>query len=82
MRDVRAVWDAEASTFDNEPDHSLQDPQVRRAWAHLLVDVLGTAPLRIADLGCGTGSLSLLLYDLGHQVTGLDMSPRMLDRAR
>jgi SAM-dependent methyltransferase len=82
MSEARTVWDAEASTFDNEPDHGLQDSQVRAAWASLMVETLGTAPLRIADLGCGTGSLSLLLHDLGHQVTGLDVSPRMLDKAR
>jgi SAM-dependent methyltransferase len=79
---ARAIWDAEASAFDEEPDHSLQDPQVRAAWASLMVETIGTAPLRIADLGCGTGSLSLLLHEPGHDVTGLDVSPRMLERAR
>ncbi len=32
-------------------------------------------PARIADLGCGTGSLSLLLAEAGHRVCGLDISP-------
>ena len=82
IREARVVWDEAASTFDDEPDHGLQDPQVRRAWTSLMVETLGSAPLRIADLGCGTGSLSLLLHELGHQVTGLDVSPRMLDKAR
>lgn len=79
---ARAVWDAEAGAFDEEPDHGLRDPQVRAAWASLMVETLGPAPLRVADLGCGTGSLSLLLHELGHDVTGLDVSPRMLERAR
>lgn len=26
-------WDAEAASFDEEPDHGLRDPEVRRAWA-------------------------------------------------
>ena len=82
MREARTIWDAEASTFDDEPDHGLRNPQVRQAWASLMVETLGTAPLHIADLGCGTGSLSLLLHELGHDVTGLDVSPRMLDKAR
>ena len=79
---ARALWDAEAGAFDEEPDHGLRDPQIRAAWASLMVETLGTAHLHVADLGCGTGSLSLLLHELGHDVTGLDVSPRMLERAR
>ena len=79
---ARALWDAEAGAFDEDPDHGLRDPQVRQAWANLMVETLGPAPLRVADLGCGTGSLSLLLHELGHDVIGLDVSPRMLEKAR
>lgn len=78
----RALWDREAAAFDDEPDHGLRDPSVRAAWARLLADALGAAPLRVADLGCGTGSLSLLLHRVGHEVTGLDLSSEMLARAR
>lgn len=79
--DTQKTWDAEAATFDDEPDHGLRDPQVRAAWRSLLVPLLPPEPARILDLGCGTGSLSVLLAEQGHQVTGLDLSPRMLDRA-
>ena len=34
------------------------------------------------DLGCGTGSLSLLAAERGHRVTGIDSAPRMLELAR
>lgn len=34
------------------------------------------------DVGCGTGSLSLLLAEHGHRVTGVDLSPNMVERAR
>ena len=36
----------------------------------------------MADLGCGTGSLSILLAEAGHRVRGLDLSARMVDAAR
>jgi SAM-dependent methyltransferase len=76
-----ALWDAEAETFDDEPDHGLRDPVVRDAWRSLLRSVVPPAPSRVADLGCGTGSLALLLAEEGHQVDGVDFAPEMVRRA-
>ncbi len=73
-----ALWDDEAETFDEAADHGLRDPAVRRAWRDLLLGVLPPAPARIADLGCGTGTLSLLLADAGYAVDGVDFSPAMV----
>ena len=75
-------WDAEADTFDLAPDHGLSDPDVRSAWSALLLPLMPAPRTRVADLGCGTGSLSLLLVEAGHRVSGLDISPAMIDRAR
>ncbi|MET9148279.1 class I SAM-dependent methyltransferase [Streptomyces sp. NPDC004042] len=75
-------WDARAAVFDDEPDHGLRDPRVRAAWAERLRDWLPPRPAAILDLGCGTGSLSLLAAGQGHRVTGVDSSPAMLERAR
>ena len=36
----------------------------------------------ILDLGCGTGSLSVLLSDRGYEVIGVDASPEMLAQAQ
>ncbi|GEP33832.1 SAM-dependent methyltransferase [Nocardioides szechwanensis] len=78
----RAAWDAEAEAFDDEPDHGLRDPVVREAWRALLLSVLPEAPGRVADLGCGTGTLALLLAEEGYVVDGVDFSPEMVRRAR
>jgi SAM-dependent methyltransferase len=78
---VAAAWDAEAAAFDEEPDHGLHDPEVRRAWRALLAEALPPAPARVADLGCGTGSLAVLLAEDGHAVHGVDVSAAMVDRA-
>lgn len=75
-------WDTEAVTFDDEPDHGLRDPGVRQAWADRLAAWLPARPADVLDLGCGTGSLSLLAAEQGHRVTGVDLSPAMVDRAR
>jgi SAM-dependent methyltransferase len=81
-RDDIALWDAEAEAFDEAADHGLRDPGVRAAWRSLLVSLVPAPPARVADLGCGTGTLSLLLADEGHAVDGVDFSPAMVTRAR
>ena len=76
------LWDSEAATFDEAPDHGLHDPDVRVAWRRLLLGLFPPAPARVADLGCGTGSLAVLLADEGYAVDGVDFSPEMVRRAR
>lgn len=75
-------WDAQSGTFDEEPDHGLRDPGVRGAWAARLRDWLPGQPADLLDVGCGTGSLSLVASEQGHRVTGVDLAPGMVDRAR
>ena len=45
-------------------------------------EMIGPAPKRVVDLGCGTGRFAVLLASSGHQVTGVDPATRMLDFAR
>ncbi len=77
-----AYWDSRAPTFDDQPDHGLRDPRTREAWKQLLLPQLPPAPALIADLGCGTGSLTVLMAAAGHAVTGLDIAPQMISAAR
>ncbi|MGW4732346.1 class I SAM-dependent methyltransferase [Streptomyces shenzhenensis] len=79
---ARVDWDAAAATFDDEPDHGLRDSEVRAAWAARLCAWLPGRPADVLDLGCGTGSLALLAAERGHRVTGVDLSPAMVDLAR
>lgn len=75
-------WDARAADFDEEPDHGLRDPRVRAAWAARLRAWLPGPAGDVLDLGCGTGSLSLLAAEQGHRITGVDRSPAMVALAR
>ena len=75
-------WNQQARSFDEAPDHGLRDPRVRTAWADLLMPLLPPPPAAIADLGCGTGTLSLLLAAAGHSLKGLDLAPAMVEMAQ
>lgn len=78
MTSIRTYWDDAASGFDAEPDHGLADPVVRAAWDRRLRDWLPTPPSDVLDIGCGTGSLSLLMAEAGHRVVGTDLAPNMV----
>jgi ubiquinone/menaquinone biosynthesis C-methylase UbiE len=79
---VAGLWDAQAASFDDEPDHGLADPDVRDAWMARLRSWLPAPPAEVADLGCGTGTLSVLLAGDGYTVRGVDLSAQMIQAAR
>ena len=78
----RTLWDAEAATFDEQPDHGLRDPATRAAWHALLARHLPAPPAEVLDLGCGTGTLTVLLAQAGYRVCGVDLAPAMVAAAR
>jgi ubiquinone/menaquinone biosynthesis C-methylase UbiE len=80
--DAERLWDVYADAFDDEADHGLRDPQVRAAWQALLAPLIPAQPVRIVDLGCGTGSLAVLLAEHGNRVSGIDISGNMIRLAR
>jgi ubiquinone/menaquinone biosynthesis C-methylase UbiE len=78
---IREWWDDDAEAYDVAPGHSLSDPVEAAAWRAALLSLLPPAPARVLDVGAGTGSMSLLTAELGHDVTALDLSLGMLERA-
>lgn len=81
-RDIRRYWDDSAADYDASPDHGLLDSDVRAAWKDLVRTWLPTRPSVVADLACGTGTMSVLMAELGHQVEGVDLSGEMVKRAK
>lgn len=79
---IAAHWDGRAATFDDEIDHGLVGPVTRAAWARRLSTWLPAPPAQVVELGCGTGSLAVLLAERGYDVAASDISPTMIDRAR
>ncbi|MEU7283146.1 methyltransferase domain-containing protein [Streptomyces sp. NPDC045431] len=79
---ITGYWDAAAATFDDEPDHGLRAAPTRAAWRDRVLRWAPAEPSDVLDVGCGTGSLSVLLASAGHRVTGVDLAPRMVEQAR
>lgn len=76
---VRALFDRYAERFDAELLEKLgyRAPQ-------LLREALGESPggRDILDLGCGTGLAGVAFAPLARHLAGVDLAPRMIERAR
>ena len=63
--------------FNGEADY-----QALFAYIHGQLQANGVADGLLADLGCGTGDLTLMLSQAGYDVIGVDQSPEMLSVLR
>ncbi len=75
-------WDKSAKRYSDGIKHELIDRE-RQIWTDLILE---NAPekecLRVLDIGTGPGFFSIILSKCGHQVTGIDCTPAMLEEAR
>lgn len=46
------------------------------------LDLAGVKPIRVLEIGCGTGMVARAMADAGHAVTGIDPAAAMLDVGR
>src|SRR5579862_5615019 len=75
--DVAGGYQLWADTYDDlhNPLIAIEQPIIRR----LLEPI---PPGRALDAACGTGRYARLLSEFGHQVSAVDISPEMIERAR
>lgn len=62
------------------------------SWAQYIIKLLKVAGVetrrsrikgqRLCELGCGTGNLSFIMWKLGYDVTGVDISEKMITQAQ
>jgi ubiquinone/menaquinone biosynthesis C-methylase UbiE len=75
---IETYWSRSADSYDRQFGHGLHSDQEKTLWLELLKNNLTCKPgAKILDVGCGTGFLSLLLAQLGYNVTGIDLSDTM-----
>ena len=80
--DIRDYWSRRTASFDLAFGHRIAPGAEAEAWQQPMRDYLGPAPQRVLELACGTGEVTRLVHDLGHEVTALDFSEAMLTVAR
>jgi len=79
-RDAKRAYDALAGSYDE----FTRGYRYER-WTGRLLDRAEAAGLpgrRLLDVGCGTGLSFVAMIPRGFEVTGCDISPKMVDRAR
>jgi demethylmenaquinone methyltransferase/2-methoxy-6-polyprenyl-1,4-benzoquinol methylase len=77
---VRGMFDRIAPVYDAM--NRVMTAGLDRSWRRLTVEAVVQPGDRVLDACCGTGDLALAAEREGGVVTGLDFSPRMLERAR
>ena len=78
---VRASYDRVADTYVELGMGELSEqPWLRAALGGFAETVRGLGP--VLDVGCGPGTVTAHLTDLGLDVRGVDLSPRMIEHAR
>ena len=81
LEDVRASYDRVADTYVSLGIGDLgPEPWLRAALSAFAEEVRGLGP--VLDVGCGPGTVTAYLAGLGVDVSGVDLSPRMIDHAR
>lgn len=81
LPEIKEYWDGWAEDFSKIIKKELNSFR-KEAWQRLILD---NAPdkkvLKILDIGTGPGMFSILLAEKGHDVTGVDCTDAMLEKA-
>lgn len=83
QENITTFWSTVAPFYDSDPSNvpSLESTEYE-AWTRAIERLLPPPPADVLDIGTGTGFVALIASQLGHRVTGLDLSTAMLDEAR
>ncbi|WP_135606285.1 class I SAM-dependent methyltransferase [Methanococcoides sp. NM1] len=77
---IADYWDHRSSSYKNGVNGF--DEEERSLWRTILRNHTGDRTgLKILDIGTGAGFLALLLAEMGHEVTAIDISRSMLEKA-
>ncbi len=79
---IREQWDANQN-YDSGHAHGVNSETEKELWGNGISELLGRSPdLKILDIGTGTGFLALLLGGMGYDITAVDWSMTMMEKAK
>ena len=78
---INKYWSNDADGYNKSVRRSLHSKREKNAWQEIFTEALGKEKLKILDVGTGPGIVAFLLSELGHDVTGVDLSEEMLRNA-
>jgi ubiquinone/menaquinone biosynthesis C-methylase UbiE len=78
---IKLYWNTRSATYDKYPV-SRSEEEERSAYRDVLKRSLSGNRLKILDVGTGTGFIALILSEMGHKITGIDIAEKMLEIAR
>lgn len=75
-------WNKRASSFSQDKQAELKSVHAER-WLAEINQIITIKPgMKILDIGTGAGFLAILCQQQGAQVTGIDLSPEMIQSAK
>lgn len=83
LHDTRTSYDTLATSYaEHLQDELASNPWERAVLAGFAETVRAGDNRRVVELGCGPGRVTGHLHGLGLDVSGVDLSPRMIETAR
>ena len=78
---IRNYWMQEAESYSKRIQNQIKSPK-KQAWASLIEENRPNGDqLKVLDIGTGPGFFAMLLSGMGHEVTAIDCTERMIEEA-
>ena len=79
---ITHYWSHRAEAFQTQRIREFEDEKHARWLEEFNRYIPHDRPLRVLDLGTGTGFFAFVFAAEGHEATGIDLTPEMIDVAR
>jgi ubiquinone/menaquinone biosynthesis C-methylase UbiE len=78
---IERHWSRDANNYNKSAQITMRADEAKKLWQELFAEALGRGKKKILDVGTGPGIVAFMLSELGHDVTGVDLSEGMINNA-